>query len=150
MGVPLYIICLFSPVAILTVVCYCCSVTKSCPTLSDPMDCSVPGFPVLHYLSPGLSSNPCPLSRWCYRTISSSVTLFSSCLQSFPAAGSFPVRQVFASGCQRFGASALASVLPANIQGWFPLGWTSLILLSKGLSRILLQTFCQQSDDSGF
>ena len=93
-------------------------------------------------LSPGVSSNSCPLTRWCYQTISSSVTPFSSCLQTFPAAGSFPVRQVFASGCQRIGPSALASVLPVNIQGWFPLGWTSLISLqSKGLSRVLLQSF---------
>ena len=93
-------------------------------------------------LSPGVCSNLCPLSHWYHPTFSSCVTPFSSCLQSFPAAGSFPVRQVFASGCQRTGASALASVLPVNIQGWFPLGWTSLIsLLSKGLSRVLLQTF---------
>ena len=92
-------------------------------------------FPVL--LFPGVCSNSCPLSQWCHPTISSSVTLCSSCLQSFPAPGSFPVSQLFASGGQRIRASASASVLPMNIQGWFPLGWTGLIsLLSTGLSRI--------------
>jgi len=82
-----------------------------------------------------LSSSP--LSRWYYLTISSSVALFSFCLQSFPASGSFPVSQLFASGGQSTGASMSASVLPMNIQGWFPLGLTGLIsLLSKGLSRV--------------
>ena len=88
-------------------------------------------------LSPGVCSNPGPSSRWCHPTISSSVAPFSSCLQSFPASGSFPVSQLFASGDQSIGASASASVLPVNIQGWFPLGLTDLIsLLSEGLSRI--------------
>ena len=75
----------------------CCSVAKSCPTLCDPMDCSTPAFPVFHYL-PDL----CPLSQWCYPAISFSVTLFSSCSQSFPASGSFPIGWFFASGgpCQ--------------------------------------------------
>ena len=70
--------------------------------------------------SPGVSSNSCPLSQWCHPTISSSVIPFSSCLQSFPASGSFLMSQLFASGGQSIGASAL--VLPMNIQGWFPLG----------------------------
>ena len=70
--------------------------------------------------TPGAYSNSCPLSRWCHPTISSSVVPFSSCLQSFPASGSFPVTQFFASGGQSIGASA--SVLPMNIQDWFPLG----------------------------
>ena len=83
---------------------------------------------------PGAYSNSCPSSRWCHSTISSSVIPFSSCLQSFPASGSFPVSQFFASGGQSIGVSA--SVLPMNIQDWFPLGWTSWISLqSKGLSR---------------
>ena len=80
-------------------------------------------------LSPGVCSNSCPLSQWCHPTISSSVVPFSSCPQSFPASGSFPVSQLFASGGQSTGASASASVLPVNIQGWFPLGPSGLISL---------------------
>ena len=76
---------------------------------------------------PGACSNSCPLSQWCHPTISSSVIPFSSCLQSFPASGSFPMSQLFASGGQRIGVSA--SVLPTNSQDWFPLGL-------KGLSRV--------------
>ena len=83
--------------------------------------------------TPRACSNSCPSSRWCHPTISSSVILFSSCLQSFPASGSFPTSQLFASGGQSIGASASASVLPVNIQDWFPLGWTGLILQSRGL-----------------
>ena len=75
---------------------------------------------------PGVCSNSCPL--WCHPTILSSVIPFSSCLQSFPASGSFPVSRLFASGRQSVGASASASVFPVNIQGWFPLGLTSLNL----------------------
>ena len=70
------------------------------------------------------SPNPCPSSRWCHPTISSSVVPFSYCPQSFPAAGSFQMSQLFASGGQSIGVSASASVLPMNIQDWFPLGWT--------------------------
>ena len=82
--------------------------------------------------SSGACSNSCPLSRWCHPTISSSVIPFS-CLQSFPESGSFQMSQFFTSGGQRIGASALASVLPMNIQDWSPLRWTGLIsLLSKG------------------
>ena len=78
--------------------------------------------------------------RWCHTTISSSVVPFSSCFQSFPASGSFPVSQLFMSGGQTIGASASVYVLPMNIQGWFPLGLTGLIsLLSKGLWRVLQQ-----------
>ena len=92
-------------------------------------------------LSPGVCSNSYPLSRWCHPNISSYVALFSSCLWSFPASGSFPVSRFFASGGQSIGASASASVLPMNIQGWFPLGLTGLIsLLSKGLSRVFSST----------
>ena len=72
-------------------------------------------------LSPRVCSNSCPLTRWCHPTISSSVIPFSSCLQSFPASGSFPVSWLLASGDQSTGASASASVFPMNIQGWFPL-----------------------------
>ena len=74
--------------------------------------------------TPGVYPNSCLLSRWCYPTISSSVIPFSSHLQSFPASGSFPMNQFFASGGQSIGVSASASVLPMNIQDWFPLGWT--------------------------
>ena len=85
-------------------------------------------------LSPGVCSNSWPLSQWCHPTVSSSFTHFFSCPQSFPASGSFPVSQFFASGGQSIGASA--SVLLMNIQGRFPLGWTGLISLpSKGLQE---------------
>ena len=84
----------------------------------------------------GVYPNPCPLSWWCYLTISSSVVPFSSCPQSLPASGSFQMSQLFASGGQSIGVSALASFLPMSIQDWFPLGWTGLISLqSKGLSK---------------
>ena len=89
--------------------------------------------------SPSLRVCPssCPLNRWCHPTTSSSVVPFSSCPDSFPASGSFPMSRLFASGGQSIGASASASVLPVNIQGSFPMGLISLIsLLSKGLSRI--------------
>ena len=90
-------------------------------------------------LSPEVCSNLCPSSRWCHPAISSSVTPFSSCPQSFPASGSFPMSRLFTSGGQRTGASA--SVLPMNIQGQFPLGLTALIsLLSKGLLKVFSST----------
>ena len=95
-------------------------------------------------LCPPLSSrvclNSCPLSQCCYLTISSSVISFSSYFQSFPASESFPMSRLFASSGQSIGVSASASVLPINIQGWFPLGLTGLILQSKGtLKRLFLQ-----------
>ena len=90
-------------------------------------------------LSTGVCSNSCLFSQWCHPTISSSVAPFSTCPQSFPASGSFPMSRLSAWGDQSIGASASASVLPMNIQGWFLLGLTSLIsLLSKRLSRVLL------------
>ena len=94
---------------------------------------------------PRACSYSCPLSRWCHPTISSSVIPFSSCLQSFPASGSFPVSQFFISGSQSIGASASASVLPMNIQDWFPLRLTGLnSLQSKGLSRVFSKTTVQK------
>ena len=91
-------------------------------------------------LSPGLCANSCPLSRWCHPTVSSSAILFF-CLQSFPASRSFTMSQLFASGGQSIGASASASVLPVNIQDWFPLGVIGFISLeSKGLSRVFSGT----------
>ena len=89
-------------------------------------------------LSPWVCSNSCPLSWWCYLTISSSAVPLSFCLQSLLASGSFSMNQLFASGGQSIGASASASVLPMNIQGWFPLGLTGLISLqSRGLTKVL-------------
>ena len=87
-------------------------------------------------LSPGVCSNSCLLSWWCHLTISSSVTSFSSFSQSLPASQFFPMSWLFASGGQSIGASASASVLPVNNQGWFPSGLTGLILQSQGLSRV--------------
>ena len=93
--------------------------------------------------TPGACSNACPLSWWCHPTISFSFVPFS-CLQSCPASGSFPISQFFTSGGQRIGALALASVLPMNIQDWFPLVWTGWISLqSKGLSRVFSYTAVQ-------
>ena len=89
--------------------------------------------------TPEACSNSCPLSRWCHSTISSSAVSFSSCLQFFPASGSFVMSQFFASGGQRIGV--WASALPMNIQDGFPLRWTDLIsLLSKGFSRVFSST----------
>ena len=95
--------------------------------------------------TPGAYSNSCPLSQWCHPTISSSVVPFSSHLQSFPALGSFPMSQLFASGGLSIVVSASASVLPMNNQDWFHLGWTSWISLqSKVLSRVFSNTTVQK------
>ena len=91
-------------------------------------------------LSPGVCSDSWLFSQWCHPNISSCFILFSSCLQSFPAAESFPMSWLFASGGQSIEASASASVLPKNVQGWFPLGLTSLIFQTKGLSRVFPST----------
>ena len=91
--------------------------------------------------SPRVYPNSCPLSQWCHPTISSSVVPFSSCPQSLPASGSFPMSQLFAPGGQSIGVSASASVLPMNTQDWSPLGWTGWISLqSKGLARVFSST----------
>ena len=117
------------------------SVTQSCPTFCDPMNHSTPGLPVHHQLPP----NPCPLSQWCHPTITSSVFPFCSCLQSFPVSGSFLMSFLFTSGGQSTGASASASVLPMNIQDWFPLWLAGLTSLqSKGLSRVFSSTTIQR------
>ena len=95
--------------------------------------------------TPAVYPNPCPLSRWCHPTISSSVIPFSSHLQSFPASGSFQMSQFFASGGQSIGDSASTSVPPMNTQDWSPLGWTGWISLqSKGLSRVFSNTTVQK------
>ena len=88
--------------------------------------------------TPGVYSNSCPLSLWCHPTISSSILLFSSCLQSFPEPGSFPVTQFFASGSQIIGVSASASIPPMNIQGWFRMDWFDLLAF-QGILKSLLQ-----------
>ena len=120
------------------------SVQFSCSVMSDSLQrhglqhtrlpCSLP--------TPGACSNLCPSCRWCYPTIS--VVPFSSCLQSFPASGSFLMNQLFKLGSQSIGASASASVLPMNIQDSFPLGLTGLIFQSKGLSRVFSNTTVQK------
>ena len=96
--------------------------------------------------TPGVYPNSCPLSPWCHPTISSSVIPFSSCLQSFPASRSFPMSQFFASGGHSTRASSSASVLPMNIQDWFPLGLTGFFisLQSKGFSRVFSNTTVQK------
>ena len=95
--------------------------------------------------TPGAHPNPCPLSRWCHPTISSSIIPFSSCLQSSPASRSFRMSQLFASGGQSPGVSASASVPPMNTQDWSPLGWTGWISLqSKGLLRVFSNTTVQK------
>ena len=120
----------------------CCSIAKLCLTLS------LHGLQHTRLLclplSPRVCSNSCPLSQWCHLTTSSSATLFSFHLQSFPASGSFPMSQLFISGGQSIGASASGSILPMNIQDWFPLGLTGLILLSKGPSRVFSSTTVQK------
>ena len=112
----------------------CFSASKLCLTLYDPMDCSMPAFPVLYYLPEFAQTHV----HWVGDAIQLSHSLsppFSSCPQSLPALGSFPKSWLFTSGGQSIGTSA--SVLPMNIQGWFPLGLTrSISLLSKGLSRV--------------
>ena len=95
--------------------------------------------------TPGVHPNPCPLSRWYHPTILSSVIPFSSCPQSLPASGSFPMSQLFAWGGQSIGVSASTSVLPMNTQDWSPLGWTGWISLqSRGLSRVFSNTTVQK------
>ena len=95
--------------------------------------------------APGAYSRSCPLSQWCHPTLSPSVIPFSSCPQSFPASGCFPMSQFFASGGQSIGVSASASVLPMNNQDWLPSGWTGWISLqSKGLSRVFSNTTVQK------
>ena len=121
----------------------CYSVTKSCLPVWDPMDYSTPGFPVLHHLPELAQTQVHWVGWWCHPTISSSVAPFSSCLQSFPASGSFPMSWLCLSGGQSIGASA--SVFPMNIQDWFPLGLSGLIYLqSNSLSRVFSRITVQK------
>ena len=119
------------------------SVTESCPTLCDHMNCSTPGLPVHHQLPEFTQTRPS--SRWCHPAISSSVIPFSSCPQSLPASESFPMSQLFAWGGQSTEVSALASLLPMNTQDWSPLGWTGCISLQfKELLRVFSNTTVQK------
>ena len=126
---------------------YGCSVQFSCSVVSDSLwlnglQHARPPWPSP---TPRACPNACPSSRRCHSTISSSVIPFSSRLQSFPALGSFLMSQFFTSDGQRIGASASASVLPMNVQDWFPLGWTGWISLqSKELSRLFSNTTVQK------
>ena len=113
------------------------SVTQSCSTLQPhELQHARPPCPSP---TPGVYPNSCPLSRWCHPTISSSVIPFSSCPQSFPASESFPMSQLFTSGGQTIGGSALALVFPMNIQGWFPFRLTGSISEVQGALKSLLQ-----------
>ena len=119
----------------------------SCSVVSDSLKPHEPQHarPSCPSPNPGVHPNPCPLSRWCHPTISSSVIPFSSCPQSLPAPGSFPMSQLFTSGGQSIGVSAAASVLPMNTQDWPPLGWTAWISLQyEGLSRVFSNTIVQK------
>ena len=133
------------------------SVTQSCLTLCEPMDCSMRGFPV-HHQFPRAYSYSCPSYLWCYLTISSCVVPFSH-LQSFSASGDFPMSQFFTSGGQSIVVSASTSVFPMNWfplglisfrVDWFPLGLTGWnFLQSKGLSRVISNTKVQKHQLSG-
>ena len=113
----------------------------SCPTVCDPMDCSMSGL--CPSPTPKACSHSCSLSRWCHPAILSFVIPFSSCLQFFQTSGSFLMSQLFASG--GLSTKASASVLPMNIQGWFPLGLTGWIYLqSRGFSRVFSHTTVQK------
>ena len=123
------------------------SVQFSCSIVSDSLRPHEPQHarPPCPSPTPGVHPNPFPSSRWCHPTISSSVIPFSSCLQFFPASGSFPMSQLFASGGQTIGVSASTSVLPMNTQDWSPLGWTGWISLkSKELSKVFSNTTVQK------
>ena len=122
-----------------------CLVTKLCPTLCNPMDCSISGSSVLHHLLEFAQIHV----HWVFYCISSAAALFSFCLQSFPASGYFPMSQFFTSGGQSTGVSASASVLPMNIQDWFPLGLTGLTSLqSRQLLRVCSSTTIWSSNSS--
>ena len=120
----------------------CFSVTKSCLIPCDPMDYSMPGFPVLHYLPEFAQTHVCGLIQWCHPT-SHPLSSPSPLPSMFPASGSFPTSRLFTSGSQSIVASALVLVLQVNIQGW-SLGLTGLILLSEGLSRVFSRTMIQK------
>ena len=128
-------------------ICLSPSVQFSCSVVSDSLWSheSQHTRPPCPSRIPGVYSNSCPSSRWCHPAISSSVVPFSSCPQSLPASGSFPMSQLFTWGGQSIGVSASASVLPMNTQDWSPSEWTGWISLqSKGLSRVFSNTTIQK------
>ena len=107
-------------------------------TLCDPMNCSMPGPPVHHQLPEFTQTHSCPLSLWCHPSISFSVIPFFSCLQSFPASGSFQMSQLFASGDQSIGVSASTSVPPMNTQDWsLRIDWLDLLAVQGTLKSLL-------------
>ena len=121
--------------------CAPCSVAQLCPTFCNPMDCSTPGFPVLHYHLEFAQIHV----HWASDASNHFILCRPLLLLSFSASGSFPVSQLFASGSQSIGASASTPVPPMSIQGWFPLGLTGLIsLLSKELSKVFSTTVWKQ------
>ena len=120
----------------------CCSITKSCLTLR-PRELQHTRLPCPS-LSPGVCANSCPLSWWCHPYISSFVTPFFSCPQSLPTSGSFPMSWLFVSGGQSIGVSASASVLPMNIQSWFPSGLTVLFSLQFKELRVFSSTIIRK------
>ena len=115
------------------------SVAQSCPTLCDPIDCSMLGRPPCPSPTPGVYPKSCPLGWWCHLTISTSVIPVFSHFQTFPASGSFQMSQLFTWGDQSIGVSASASFLPKNTQDWSPLEWTGWILAVQGTRKSLLQ-----------
>ena len=122
----------------------CCSVAQLCLTLCNPMDCSMPGFPVLHHFLEACS-NSCSLSQWCHPTISSSVVPFSG-LQSFPASGSFPMNQLFTSGGKSIGSFSF-SISPSNEYSgliYFRIDWLDLLVV-QGTLKNLLQHHCSKA-----
>ena len=122
----------------------CCSITKLCLTLFNPMDYSMPDFPALHHL-PEFTQTHVHRVRDAIQPSHPLLSPFSSCPQSLPASESFPMSQLFTSGGQSIGISASTSVLPLNTQDWSPLGWTGWISLqSKGLSRVFSNTTVQK------
>ena len=123
------------------------SVRFSCSVVSDSLWPHKPQHARPPYPSPipRVHPNSCPLSQWCHPTISFAVIPSSSCPQSFPASGSFPMSKLFTSVGQSIGVSASTAVLPMNTQDWSPLGWTGWISLqSEGLSRVFSNTTVQK------
>ena len=133
-------------IILLTIFSLCCTFSSfqfSCSVKSDSLRPheSPHARPPCPSPTPGVYSKSCPSSRWCHSAISSSVVPFSSCPQSLPVSGSYPMSQLFIWDGQSTGVSTSASVLPMNTQDWFPLGWAGWISLqSKGLSRVLSNT----------
>ena len=147
-----FCVLILSPATLLNSLIHFSSVQVSCSVMPDSLwphrlQHTRPPYPSP---TPGVCSDSCLLSHWCHPTISPSVVPSSTCLQSFPASGSFPRSQFFTSGGQSIGVSASASVLSMNVQNWFPLGMPGWIALqSKGLSRVFSNTTVQKQQFFG-